>query len=68
MLIYHLGMNKRPVGGNSETQSHPIDMNNKKAYKEMSVTSFDMTGRYSLVSMVSVCFLFSFMKPELEYS
>jgi hypothetical protein len=29
ILIYHLGMNKRPVGGlSSETQHHPIDMNN----------------------------------------
>jgi len=29
VLAYHLGRNKRPVGGcSSETQSHTIDMNN----------------------------------------
>jgi hypothetical protein len=31
MLIYHLGMNSRPVcGRSSEKQSHPIDRNNNK--------------------------------------
>jgi hypothetical protein len=30
MHIYHLGMNNRPAGGHSsETQSHPINMNNE---------------------------------------
>jgi hypothetical protein len=29
ILIYHLGMNNRSVGGrSSETSAHPIDMNN----------------------------------------
>jgi hypothetical protein len=37
ILIYHLGMNNRPVGGrSSETQSRPIDMNITYTYYEFS--------------------------------